>query len=183
MNQRMLLFTKSKFTINTVLESSKNYLYKLAWECDPNALMVVNPQLEIRLVNPALCSLFKLNSCNIVGQPAIDILGDVEHLKEIWENKTIVKNQIREYTQADIFVKEFVFPLVEQDLMLCIMMDLTEEIRRKKELSQMQEDMIEKVNNVVNNQMKVAQEIAGLLGETTAETKVNLFKLLQLFDN
>lgn len=63
------------------------------------------------------------------------------------------------------------------------MIDLTSEIKQKKELTKMQEQMIKQVNNVVNNQMKVAQEIAGLLGETTAETKVNLFKLLQLFNN
>lgn len=52
----------------------------------------------------------------------------------------------------------------------------------KKEIAKMQEEIIKQVNQVVHNQMKVAQEIAGLLGETTAETKVNLFKLLQLFE-
>ena len=56
------------------------------------------------------------------------------------------------------------------------------EEQRRKELNKMQSEMIEKVNAVVNNQMKVAQEIAGLLGETTAETKVNLFKILDLFN-
>jgi hypothetical protein len=30
--------------------------------------------------------------------------------------------------------------------------------------------------------MKVAQEIAGLLGETTAETKVSLLKILKLVE-
>jgi hypothetical protein len=36
-----------------------------------------------------------------------------------------------------------------------------------------------KVREVVDNQMKVAQEIAGLLGETTAETKVSLLKIIE----
>jgi PAS domain S-box-containing protein len=166
-----------------VLESSQNYLYKLAWEYDPNALMAVNSRLEIQLVNPAFCSLFKLNNCNLIGQPALNILGDIQHLQEVWLSQTMIKNQIREYEKAEVFVKEFIFPIVEKDLILCIMIDLTESIKRKKELKQMQEQMIKQVNNVVNNQMKVAQEIAGLLGETTAETKVNLFKLLQLFPN
>jgi uncharacterized Fe-S cluster-containing protein len=43
-------------------------------------------------------------------------------------------------------------------------------------------ETIEKVNRVVDNQMKVAQEIAGLLGETTAETKVSLLKLVQMIE-
>ena len=41
---------------------------------------------------------------------------------------------------------------------------------------------ITEVNKVVDEQMKVAQEIAGLLGETTAETKVSLLKLLSMLE-
>lgn len=166
-----------------MLESSQNYLYKLAWEYNPNALMAVNSHLEIQLVNPAFCLLFKLDHHNCSGKLALDILGDVEHLQQAWQTQEIVRNQIKEYDKAQIFVKESIFPIPEKDLILCIMIDLTEEEQRKKELNTMQSEMIEKVNAVVNNQMKVAQEIAGLLGETTAETKVNLFKLLELFNN
>lgn len=166
-----------------MLESSQNYLYELAWQYDTNALMAVNSKLQIQLVNPSFCSLFKLENCDVIDKNAIDILGNVEHLQEAWANKTVINNQIREYVDAKIFVKESIFPITEKDLILCIMTNLTEEMQRKKELNQRKEEMITKVNNVVNNQMKVAQEIAGLLGETTAETKVNLFKILQLFDH
>jgi transcriptional regulator with PAS, ATPase and Fis domain len=166
-----------------VLESSQNYLYKLAWQDNPNALMAVNSNLEIELVNPAFCLLFKLEDNNFLGKLALDILGEVGHLQQVWQTQKNVNNQIREYVKAKIFVKESIFPIPEKDLILCIMIDLTEDVQRKKELNKMQEEMIQKVNIVVNNQMKVAQEIAGLLGETTAETKVNLFKLLELFNN
>ena len=36
----------------------------------------------------------------------------------------------------------------------------------------------EKANEIINRQMKVAQEIAGLLGETTAETKSALLEMM-----
>ena len=165
-----------------MLESSQNYLYKLAWQYNPNALMAVNSNLEIQLVNPAFCLLFKLKGHNFLGKLALDILGDVQHLQQAWQTQKTVENQIREYIKPQISVKESIFPIPEKDLILCIMIDLTEEVQRKKESNKMQSEMIEKVNAVVNNQMKVAQEIAGLLGETTAETKVNLFKLLDLFN-
>jgi len=42
------------------------------------------------------------------------------------------------------------------------------------------EETLIKVNQVVDKQMKVAQEIAGLLGETTAETKISLLKLIDM---
>jgi uncharacterized Fe-S cluster-containing protein len=145
--------------------------------------MAVNSNLEIQLVNPAFCSLFQLEYDDCSEKSALEILGDVQHLQQVWQTKKTVSNQIREYVKPKIFVKESIFPIPEKDLMLCIMIDLTEDVQRKKELNKMQEEMIQKVNTVVNNQMKVAQEIAGLLGETTAETKVNLFKLLDLFNN
>jgi uncharacterized Fe-S cluster-containing protein len=39
---------------------------------------------------------------------------------------------------------------------------------------------MQEVRQVVDKQMRVAQEIAGLLGETTAETKVSLLHLLEM---
>ena len=44
----------------------------------------------------------------------------------------------------------------------------------------MKMEAIDMAQQVINKQMTVAQEIASLLGETTAETKVTLTKLKQL---
>jgi uncharacterized Fe-S cluster-containing protein len=60
------------------------------------------------------------------------------------------------------------------------MTDITVEMGRKKETDRMKAETVKKVNEVVDNQMKVAQEIAGLLGETTAETKVSLLKIIEM---
>lgn len=163
-------------------ESSQNHLYKLLWEYDPNALIAIDSDLIIKLVNPSFCQLFRVKNEAIIGQPVIDILGDISHIKEAWQKKQVIKNRETEYLKQNIIVKEFIFPIIEEKFILCIMTDITTEIHKQKELKEMQEEMISKVNKVVHNQMKVAQEIAGLLGETTAETKVTLFKLLALFN-
>ena len=47
----------------------------------------------------------------------------------------------------------------------------------KEKHLQLKMETIEMAQRVIDKQMKVAQEIAGLLGETTAETKVTLTKL------
>jgi PAS domain S-box-containing protein len=165
-----------------MLKSSQNHLYKLLWEYDPNALIALDSDLIIRVVNPSFCQLFKLENTPIIGQLATDILGNIDHIKEAWQKKQVIKNRETEYLKHDIIVKEFIFPIQEENFILCIMTDITAKILQQKELKEMQEEMINKVNKVVHNQMKVAQEIAGLLGETTAETKVTLFKLLALFN-
>jgi uncharacterized Fe-S cluster-containing protein len=78
-------------------------------------------------------------------------------------------------------VKEFIFPIKDENIIACIMVDITAEMQQKQEMVKIQSETVKKVKEVVDNQMKVAQEIAGLLGETTAETKVSLLKITELF--
>ena len=65
----------------------------------------------------------------------------------------------------------------EYKLIICIMRDITEEehVREKKESISRQ--TVEITDKVVDKQMRIVQEIASLLGETAAETKIALTKL------
>jgi uncharacterized Fe-S cluster-containing protein len=67
--------------------------------------------------------------------------------------------------------------LEKQNVVLSIMVDATNEESNKKELNRVKEQTIDAAQSVIEKQMRVAQEIASLLGETTAETKVILTKL------
>ncbi len=62
------------------------------------------------------------------------------------------------------------------------MMDITKEEENKKELLKVKEQTIDTAQKVIEKQMRVAQEIASLLGETTAETKITLTKLKQVVE-
>jgi uncharacterized Fe-S cluster-containing protein len=66
-------------------------------------------------------------------------------------------------------------------MIIGIIMDVTEEEKRVQELEKVKDQAIQKATEIVNKQMLVAQEIAGLLGETTAETKVALLELISLY--
>ena len=57
------------------------------------------------------------------------------------------------------------------------MKDVTDAVEYSKELDEVREKTLETTDAVIKKQMRVAQEIASLLGETTAETKVALLKL------
>ena len=61
--------------------------------------------------------------------------------------------------------------------MLAIIQDITEDEQELEKQYQLKMDTVEVAQNVIEKQMMVAQEIAGLLGETTAETKVILNRL------
>jgi uncharacterized Fe-S cluster-containing protein len=57
------------------------------------------------------------------------------------------------------------------------MKDISEMVNYDKKLEKVRMDTISTTDDLIMKQMRVAQEIASLLGETTAETKVALLKL------
>ena len=57
------------------------------------------------------------------------------------------------------------------------MRDVTEEEEQRSKKEDISRQTIEVADKVVDKQMRIVQEIASLLGETAAETKIALAKL------
>jgi uncharacterized Fe-S cluster-containing protein len=74
-------------------------------------------------------------------------------------------------------VRQSVIYAPEQNVVVVILQDITEEEKQKQQMYSIREQNVELAQKVIEKQMRVAQEIASLLGETTAETKVALTKL------
>jgi PAS domain-containing protein len=160
----------------------QHYLWKVLWDYDPNGLIVVDPDLYIKLVNPAFCNLFKVQSEDVVGQSLEVIFDDVDDFRTVWRQNMVIRGKFKEYAQYNLYVNQVIFAIVDEGLIAAIFVDISHELARKRELDKLKKETIHNVNRVVDNQMKVVQEIAGLLGETTAATKVNLFKIIELLE-
>ena len=65
----------------------------------------------------------------------------------------------------------------EQDSVMGLFQNITAEEVKKQQQYTLKLETVEMAQNVIDKQMMVAQQIASLLGETTAETKVSLTKL------
>jgi PAS domain S-box-containing protein len=163
-------------------DSTQNHLWQLLWEYDPNGLIVVDADLYIRLVNPAFCEMFQIKQEDVLGQPASTILDDLDDFKRVWRDGIVIRGKIKEYPHYNLYVNEVIFSIEDEGVIACIMVDLSHDLERKREMDRLKNEAVRKVNEVVNKQMKVAQEIAGLLGETTAETKVSLWEIVQTFE-
>ena len=57
------------------------------------------------------------------------------------------------------------------------MRDVSEEEEQKQKKEDLSRQTVETADKVVEKQMRIVQEIASLLGETAAETKIALTKL------
>ena len=62
-------------------------------------------------------------------------------------------------------------------MLIGILRDITDEEAEKEKNARINKQAIEVADTVVEKQMRIVQEIASLLGETAAETKIALTKL------
>ena len=62
-------------------------------------------------------------------------------------------------------------------ILICIMRDVSEEVRQQQNKEAMSRTTVEIADKMIEKQMRAVQEIASLLGETTAETRIALTRL------
>ena len=68
-------------------------------------------------------------------------------------------------------------------MLLCIMRDVSEEEESRRQREEISRQTVEVADRGVDKQMRIVQEIASLLGETAAETKIALSKLKESITN
>lgn len=143
----------------------------------PNALVVLNDNLEVQQLNAAALRLMNLRSpSDILGDQVVRILDPTVFMK-VRSNKRGVYNQRVFLAEYQRYVEQTVVPAEEGRMLLCIMRDVTDEEDERSRKEEISRETVEVADRVVDKQMRIVQEIASLLGETAAETKIALSKL------
>jgi PAS domain-containing protein len=155
-------------------------LWKLLWDHDPNGLLVVDEAMVIQLVNRALCRMLKLPADALIQRNAAEVLGDVTEFRRAHAEGVEILGLEQAYPQFDLYVRKVIFPVPDEQVVAAIFVDMTAEWKKQTALQELRRQAIQEVRQVVDKQMSVAQEVAGLLGETTADTKVSLLRLLEM---
>lgn len=144
----------------------------------PNGVVIVDNNLIILEINPAAERMFKSPAAKVIGRP-LETLIDPANFTRVIEEKKLLKVEVS-YPSYDTITRQIIFPLEREKIAVGIFVNVTEEQRQKEQLDQVKTQTIRRAQEVIDKQMTVAQEIAGLLGETTAETKVLLGRLIKL---
>ncbi len=143
----------------------------------PNGLIVLNEALEVQQINSSALKIMNLNSASdVLGDLVVRVLDPQPFMEVLSTGKTI-KDKRTYLAEYGKYVEQTVIYDKDYKLIVCIMRDITEEenVREKKESIGRQ--TVEIADKVVDKQMRIVQEIASLLGETAAETKIALTKL------
>ena len=143
----------------------------------PNGLIVLNDKLEVQQVNKAALKILNLrNASNILGDQVVRVLDPSDFISVLADGRGV--HGKREYlAEYEKYVEKTVVYDKEYRLILCILRDVTEEETQREKKEDISRQTVEIADKVVDKQMRIVQEIASLLGETAAETKIALTKL------
>ena len=143
----------------------------------PNALIVINDALEVQQINPAARKILNIRySSDVLGDQVVRIL-DPKPFLQVLESKRAVRNRRTYLAEYDKYVEQTIIYDPNYHMLLCIMRDITEQETEREKREKLRNQTVETADNVVDKQMRIVQEIASLLGETAAETKIALSKL------
>ncbi len=143
----------------------------------PNAVLVLDEAMAVRDFNPAAQELFSQIPFT-VGLGLGDYL-DIQAYHDAYRSQTNAYDCCIEYPQWELVTRQTMVPIPAERLLMLIVEDVTKTEAERQEMDAMKANVMEKAKKVINQQMTVAQTIASLLGETTAETKATLYELLK----
>jgi uncharacterized Fe-S cluster-containing protein len=149
----------------------------------PNGLIVLNEALEVQQINAAALKLMNIRYAqDVLGEPVIRILDPTVFVK-VLNNGRSIKGQKTYLAEYDRYVEQTVVYNRDSRLLIGILRDVTEEEIERKKKENIGRQTVEVADKVVEKQMRIVQEIASLLGETAAETKIALSKLKETVTN
>ena len=142
----------------------------------PNGILVVNEDLEVQQVNAAAMNMLHIaREGDVLGEPLVRVMDPLPFLSALEDR--VVREQRAYYAEFSKYLELSLVHDKTTHILIAILRDVTveEEERLKKE--EIGRQTVEIADRVVEKQMRIVQEIASLLGETTAETKIALTKL------
>ena len=149
----------------------------------PNGLIALNENLEVQQINEAARKIMNIRSeSDVLGEPVIRIL-DPSLFMQVKNTGRNVHGQHVYLAEYKKYVEQTVVYDEESHLLVGIMRDITDVETDRERKARINQKTVEVADSVVEKQMRIVQEIASLLGETAAETKIALTKLKESIDD
>ena len=149
----------------------------------PNGLIVLNEQLEVQQINDSARRMMNIRAASdVLGEQVIRILNPTVFMNVMSSGNDIRDERVylAEYKR---YIEQTVVHDKDSHLLISIMRDVTDEEKAREKKDDISRQTIDVADKVVEKQMRIVQEIASLLGETAAETKIALAKLKESITN
>lgn len=148
-------------------------LSNMVLEASPNMTIIVDRELRIREFSAAAEKHFHITRKKALETYLFELM-DTDDFEWAFKYKQHVHNKKMQFPEYGFTAMIKLIYMHKEDTVLAILIDITKEEQAAQQEYMKNLETVELAQQVIDKQMMVAQQIAGLLGETTAETKVTL---------
>lgn len=142
----------------------------------PNIIIIVDAEMRILEFSKAAEKHFNTSRNKAKNMYLYEFIDHTD-FQVVLDTHTDILGKKVTYEESNFYTLQTIVYMEELNCVLGIFQDISYEEEQIKQAYKVKMETIEMAQRVIDKQMLVAQEIAGLLGETTAETKVTLTKL------
>lgn len=174
--EAILLHKENVSLCRRVVQEAKRDVYSVVYDHLPMAALLVDEGQKVTGMNSEACSLFSIRPDQ---EKYIFELMDPGDFQYVLETGLPILNRRMDIPEIYMRVEANLVPLKGLHMVLGLFRDITEEEEEEAQQQRSRLQSVEMAQKVIEKQMTVAQQIAFLLGETTAETKVTLNQLKQ----
>lgn len=154
-------------------------LQSIIFETSPNGICILDSDYFFLEINPSFNRLFNKDFIDVEHLPITALVSHPLIDNAIRTGQDLKSRKLELEGSKQTFIVNLV-RILEGRNHIAIFTDITEAEKTREEMERMKAETLHTCQEVIENQMRVAQEIASLLGETTADTKVGLNKLKKL---
>ena len=160
------------------MHSKAESLSNLVMETSPNIVIIVDREMKILECSNVVEKYFGKTRAEALQMYLFEFI-DPSDFQWVFDTKQNIHGKKVTYAEYHLSTLQNLVYIEKEDAVLATFIDITREEEQSREEYEKKLDTIDLAQKVIHKQMMVAQEIAGLLGETTAETKTTLTKLCQ----
>lgn len=157
-------------------DRAENVSYEIM-KHNQNGIIVIDQDFRIVEINNKAMSLLGYRDIKLKEDVIFNYLDNADDFVDcITEEKNLYDRELK-IEKTNKYVELSITNIQNHNLLFATMKDITEKVNYNKELEVLREKAAKIADDVIKKQMRTAQEIASLLGETTAESKVALVNL------
>lgn len=151
-------------------------LSNLVMDTSPNIVLIVDKDMRIMEYSAVGEKYFGKTRAEALDMYLYEFIDPVD-FQWVYDTHQNIHGKKVTYTEYSLSTLQNIVYVDKEDVVLATFIDITKEEEQAQQEYERKLETIDLAQKVIHKQMMVAQEIAGLLGETTADTKTTLTQL------
>jgi PAS domain S-box-containing protein len=147
-------------------------------DTSPNGIIIVDEELNIISMNPTFRKFFSCSNA-VLGRH-VSYLMDPAPFEKLIAGMADSLDIIVHHRSYNLLTRQMMYIMKEERQIVAIFHNITSQQEHEKKLNEIRAQTIEQANDLLEHQLRMAQQMAQFLGENTARGEALVRKLMSL---